>query len=149
MDGKTHDRVTSVLTTASIFGALALHLYNQSPLYISEEIYTLSPFFCIGVFSGLYVSPDLDGHSSNAKTRWGMFKFIWKPYRALIPRHRHVLSHLPILGTSLRYLYLRTIPAFIMGQPLGQFHLWEIALVMGLMLADTGHWFCDSCPIEL
>ena len=53
---------------------------------------------------GFYLSPDLDTESRPSK-RWGLFKYLWLPYRKLI-KHRSFLSHGPLIGTSLRIIYL-------------------------------------------
>ena len=72
--------------------------------------------FSIG---GYWFSPDLDTKSIVLK-RWGILKFLWWPYRKLI-RHRSIFSHSPIIGTSVRLLYLFGIAylAIYLLQPLG------------------------------
>ncbi len=57
--------------------------------------------FLIG---GFWLSPDLDTPSLPQK-RWGIFKILWWPYQKLIP-HRSIISHGPIIGTTLRLLYI-------------------------------------------
>ena len=56
------------------------------------------------LFSGLMFGPDLDLHSIQYK-RWGLLRWIWIPYQKTL-RHRSLLSHGPIVGTTLRVLYL-------------------------------------------
>ena len=63
------------------------------------------------VIGGLWLSPDLDIHSTALK-RWGLLKIVWWPYRKLI-RHRSFLSHAPFIGTALRLLYLSSMVLFI------------------------------------
>ncbi len=58
-------------------------------------------------FGGLWLSPDLDTKSKSLK-RWGIFKSIWWPYRKFI-KHRSILSHGPLIGTSLRIVYLTSV----------------------------------------
>jgi len=53
---------------------------------------------------GLWLSPDLDTRS-NATRRWGPLRLLWWPYRRLLS-HRSLLSHSPLLGTTLRLFWL-------------------------------------------
>lgn len=48
--------------------------------------------------------PDLDIYSRPYQ-RWGFLRFIWLPYQKSL-RHRSLLSHGPIIGTTLRVVYL-------------------------------------------
>jgi len=83
-----------------------------------------------------------------------MWRIFWYPYaRWLIPRHRHPLSHLPVLGTALRLAYLCLVPAlawaaftlFLPLPPLPSLTLtlnlqWAIA---GLVMVDALHALMD------
>ncbi|ABX09745.1 metal-binding protein [Prochlorococcus marinus] len=60
---------------------------------------------------GLWLSPDLDIDSKPLK-RWGILKIMWWPYRKIIP-HRSFFSHGPVIGTTLRVLYLMAIFTFM------------------------------------
>ncbi len=73
---------------------------------------------CSFLVGGLWLSPDLDT-TSNSLKRWGLIKIIWWPYRKLIP-HRSILSHGPLIGTSIRIIYLACIFSLIWSllQPL-------------------------------
>jgi uncharacterized metal-binding protein len=92
--GRTHDRITlwllpwltglSVLVTRS--GELTLYLVGGF------------------LFSGLLFGPDLDIYSRQYK-RWGIFRWLWLPYQRMF-KHRSWLTHGPIIGTSLRIIYL-------------------------------------------
>ncbi len=91
--GNSHDR-------ASIAWCIPFGLCTN--LIIGHPYGVLATFsFLIG---GLWLSPDLDTHSRAFK-RWGFLKIIWLPYQKFIP-HRSILSHGPIIGTTLRILYL-------------------------------------------
>jgi uncharacterized metal-binding protein len=62
---------------------------------------------CLGgafLFAGLMFSGDLD-LSSVQYHRWGPLRWLWLPYRALVP-HRSVLSHGILLGPAFRLAYL-------------------------------------------
>jgi uncharacterized metal-binding protein len=56
------------------------------------------------LFGGLMFGPDLDIYSVQYQ-RWGFLRWIWLPYQKSL-RHRSFLSHGPIIGTTLRVLYL-------------------------------------------
>ena len=55
-------------------------------------------------FGGLWLSPDLDTQSKPLH-RWGALRWIWWPYRRLVP-HRSLFSHGPLIGMALRLLWL-------------------------------------------
>ena len=92
--GVTHDRIT--LTCLPIVGGATLLVTQNAGIAL-----TLSSSF---LFSGLMFGPDLDIHSVQFK-RWGPLRWIWLPYRKSL-QHRSWLSHGPIVGTTLRLLYL-------------------------------------------
>ncbi len=92
--GSTHDRIT--LWSLPIVTALSAVLTRSSNLTL-----LVSGGF---LFSGLVLSPDLDLHSRPFK-RWGWLRWIWIPYQKAM-RHRSVFSHGPLIGTTLRVLYL-------------------------------------------
>jgi uncharacterized metal-binding protein len=95
--GKTHDRVTKYGTVP----AAAIALYYTHDITLSAI--ATSAFF----LSGYMLSPDLDLPQSHPTKRWGRMKFIWRGYRKRIAtRHRHPLSHGPIIGVSARIIYL-------------------------------------------
>ncbi|QLE56923.1 metal-binding protein [Nostoc sp. TCL26-01] len=56
------------------------------------------------MFGGLMFGPDLDIYSRQYQ-RWGFLRWIWLPYQKSL-RHRSFLSHGPIIGTTLRVVYL-------------------------------------------
>jgi uncharacterized metal-binding protein len=92
--GRTHDRIT--LWTLPLVGGLTLAVTRNS-------LPTL--MICAGyLFGGLMLGPDLDLHSVQYK-RWGWFRWIWLPYQWSI-NHRSPYSHAPIIGTTLRIIYL-------------------------------------------
>lgn len=111
-----------------------------------------------GCIVGLVVTHDLDvrHRDTHSETimRWSggcivgaIWNLLWLPYAYIIPRHRHPLSHWPILGTAIRLAYLLAIPALLWWI----FHLaftlpvspsltiagWGIG---GLALVDAVHW---------
>ena len=145
--GSTHAKAT--LALAAVGGWVSYRLGHPLP-------FTLA--LTGGVLAGLAITPDLDlerGCISNAVIRrlvgrtverlWGLF---WRPYGLLL-RHRSRLSHLPVVGTTVRLVYLCALPALICwlaGNALGwtlipSWIWWSIA---GLILADSPHFLMDS-----
>ncbi|MBC6473763.1 MAG: metal-binding protein [Hormoscilla sp. GM102CHS1] len=93
--GHTHDRIT-LWTLPAVTGLVFLLTGGNSELAL---LVTAGYFF-----SGLMLSPDLDLRS-RPFSRWGWFKWIWVPYQKTI-KHRSIFSHGPIIGTTLRVVYL-------------------------------------------
>ena len=91
---KVHDATTVGLALSWI--AFSVFVPTPHALYVTIGI----------LFGGLLWNGDLDTNSAIYK-RWLILKFYWYPYKKVIP-HRHFTSHLPILGTILRYCY--TLP---------------------------------------
>jgi uncharacterized metal-binding protein len=79
------------------------------------------------LFGGLMFGPDLDIYSRHYQ-RWGFLRFIWLPYQKSL-RHRSFLSHGPIIGTTLRVIYLSTLVAILgfLAIVIGE-HLWNVQL---------------------
>ncbi len=94
--GRRHDRTTGWL--ALPFGLL------WGPALGPAGVAVATGAFLVG---GLWLSPDLDTRS-NATRRWGPLRLLWWPYRRLLS-HRSLLSHSPLLGTSLRLLWLAVL----------------------------------------
>lgn len=92
--GHTHDRVT----LWSLPGVAGLTFsYTRS----SNLTLLVAGGFLLG---GLVFGPDLDIYSRQYQ-RWGVLRWIWLPYQKSL-RHRSVLSHGPLLGTTVRLAYL-------------------------------------------
>lgn len=138
--GAVHNGVT--LLTAVNTAALAL-LYL--PLTGVEGL-AMVP----GSLTALLVNPDLDvdGGNISYKTarRYGV-EFIWRtfwfPYSRALP-HRHWLSHMPVLSTFIRLVYIFWLPLLLSGRVL---EILQHPLVkwyfVGLCIADFHHWFLD------
>ena len=60
---------------------------------------------------GLWLSPDLDTRS-NPSRRWGPLRILWWPYRRLL-RHRSLISHSPLIGTTGRLAYLGCVVGLV------------------------------------
>ncbi|MBV8883248.1 MAG: metal-binding protein [Chroococcidiopsidaceae cyanobacterium CP_BM_RX_35] len=101
--GRTHDRIT--LWSLPLVTGITFEQTQSSKL----TLLVAGAF----LFSGLMFGPDLDLHSVQYK-RWGWVRWIWLPYQKLL-RHRSLLSHGPIIGTTLRVLYLATWLGIFIG----------------------------------
>jgi len=96
---RTHDLIT--LVTAA--GADVAYLC-QVP-HPDTTLVTL--FTASYLFAGYACAGDLDLDSKEYR-RWGPLRFLWWPYRALVP-HRSWISHGLIMGGVIRVAYLATI----------------------------------------
>jgi uncharacterized metal-binding protein len=92
--GQTHDRIT--LWSLPVVTGLTVALTRNSNITL-----LVSGGF---LFSGLMLSPDLDLKSRPFK-RWGWLRWIWIPYQKSM-HHRSIFSHGPVIGTTVRVLYL-------------------------------------------
>ncbi|MBV9385840.1 MAG: metal-binding protein [Chroococcidiopsidaceae cyanobacterium CP_BM_ER_R8_30] len=101
--GRTHDRIT--LWSLPFVTGITFEQTQSSKL----TLLVAGAF----LFSGLMFGPDLDLYSVQYK-RWGWMRWIWLPYQKLL-RHRSLLSHGPIIGTTLRVLYLAIWLGIIVG----------------------------------
>lgn len=112
--GKVH-----AISTVMAGGIAAPLLYTLGHVSTGETL-----AFAAGCLAGLIITPDLDirqfiyaeqvvRHSGGwlGRILAGLWYALWWPYAHLIPYHRHPLSHLPLVGTALRALYLGLILA--------------------------------------
>src|SRR5689334_10776240 len=95
--GRSHDSITWFFA-APVFYA-TWRLTSQWP----DALLASGAF----VFAGLMFSGDLDTRSAQY-FRWGLLRWIWKPYQWLVP-HRSPLSHGMLLGPAVRLLYLSVV----------------------------------------
>ena len=146
MKGKVH-------ATASI--ALAVPCAVAATLYTSDLLAGIGAG--MGCLAGSVISPDLDQESIShgewqiVKRTYGMgFLFLmwWYPY-ALAHKHRGI-SHLPIVGTLGRVIYLLApflILALVLGadpttipEPVRWAAMWAF---WGLAVSDGAHFLMD------
>jgi uncharacterized metal-binding protein len=95
--GTTHTASAVTFAVAFMLGAVVGYVFGVWMVFLGM----------MGMVVGeLLLSPDLD-HDSGAIAyrRWGILKFLWRPYQKLVP-HRGVLSHAPLIGTAARLVYL-------------------------------------------
>lgn len=102
--GRTHDAITFILAAPTFAVTYLLAANLTSAIAVTAS-------FLIG---GLMFGPDLDTHSKQY-SRWGIFRFLWLPYRSIF-KHRSRWSHGLIFGTLFRVIYFMgvlTIAAFL------------------------------------
>lgn len=153
--GKIH-----AANTISLAGTVLAASYFLDPLLVSN---TQVVGFTVGVLSGLILSPDLDcddGYIGLYFIRQIpavgpllslLWKWYWKFYAVCIP-HRHWSSHLPIVSTAIRTLYL-AFPAicylFIAKLTPTQAFWANLGIVVaGLALSDIYHIVADFIGSE-
>ena len=104
----------------------------------------------------MYLSPDLDLVSRPFK-RWGLLRWFWLPYQKLIPRHRHWISHGPVIGSAVRLVYLAALvsPLWFFLPGLQQVQ-WSgvtapnaMAVFCGVELSALNHLLLDGLLIPL
>jgi uncharacterized metal-binding protein len=94
---KTHDRTGLLLTPAVVAGGYISHL-DINHLTILTFSYVVATYL---------LTPDLDTNSAPYH-RWRIFRFLWFPYKQLIP-HRSLLSHSGPISGTIRFLYFMSI----------------------------------------
>lgn len=104
--GRTHDRIT--LWALPFVTGVTFWQTNSGNL----TLLVVGGF----LFGGLMFGPDLDIYSRHYQ-RWGFLRYIWLPYQKSL-RHRSFLSHGPVIGTTLRVLYLGSLIAIAAIFPL-------------------------------
>ncbi len=147
MDGKAH-------AAASLLAAIPTGL-----LVAAMVDPWVGLFAAAGCVLGIFVGPDLDQidqiiihHGERKLIKWlpvvgYLWLAVWDPY-ARVCRHRHVLSHFPVVGTAGRVAYIHAcLRIFSVQWPLST--EMTIGLVAGLLTSDILHWAMDGGPIYL
>jgi uncharacterized metal-binding protein len=99
--GKTHDAITIILAAPTFVAAWGLTGNIALALLATGAM----------LFGGFMFGPDLD-IQSRQYARWGVFRFLWLPYRGLF-RHRSRWSHGIIFGTLIRIIYFTLVLALL------------------------------------
>jgi uncharacterized metal-binding protein len=95
--GKTHDVITILLAAPTFVAAWG----------VTRSLALACVATAAMLFGGLMFGPDLDIQSKQY-TRWGIFRFLWLPYKVIF-RHRSRWSHGLIFGTLIRVVYFTGI----------------------------------------
>ncbi|HEY9607663.1 MAG TPA: metal-binding protein [Allocoleopsis sp.] len=141
--GKNHDR--SILFATPIVLAVGSYQFGLEVGVIAAASHFLG---------GYWLSPDLDIKSAPF-LRWGVLRFIWLPYQKKIP-HRHWLSHSPVIGSTIRLLYLGVClsPLWLAFPGLQQVQ-WAVgwmkiaAFLVGVELSALNHLLLDGLLLPL
>jgi uncharacterized metal-binding protein len=102
--GKTHDIISLLLAAPVAAAAWSLTRNLETTLIITSAM----------LFGAMVFGPDLDV-VSRQYSRWGVFRFLWCPYRLVFP-HRSRWTHGLIAGAAFRVVYLAgavTLCAFV------------------------------------
>jgi uncharacterized metal-binding protein len=91
--GKTHDFINVALLPATLVAIQPEGLFSFIAGYL---------------FGTFWLTPDLDLPQSRPFQRWGFLSIIWIPYTKVF-KHRSIFTHLPILGLTIRLVYLTTL----------------------------------------
>jgi uncharacterized metal-binding protein len=83
---------------------LALSGIIGASVYFGIDAKQLSPFSVGFLLSTVVLSPDLDLYTSRISRNWGPLRFLIFPYSLIFHHGQH--SHVPLVGTATRYLYL-------------------------------------------
>lgn len=132
--GKVHDRITITAAVLSVPAWFMLAPTSTFPTYIGA----LTAF----VLSGYLLSDDLDTKSLALK-RWGPLRFIWTPYRKLVP-HRSWLSHGIVVGPIGRVVYISLAAWLIARGVLWLVNEWLIRVNRDSVLQSVSIWIASS-----
>ncbi len=150
-DGKNHNiiNITVLVIIISGFYSLSTRADIALPMeYLNFQ--TISVFSIAYLFGTFYLSPDLDINSS-PYGRWGVFRFLWWPYKIMF-KHRG-LSHHFIFGplTILAYFALILIPVLVLaGSNVHRVPVELIAaIVLGIWISIELHIMADMVVSEI
>lgn len=143
-NGKFHQSIITALAPA-VF-PISLLAFRDKPV--------IAITFCCGILLGVFVSPDLDiPRMTQPKKAMGYFSYLWHlfwlPYAKLITQgHRSFLSHSPLIGTLVRFLYLIApiylVLLFGFEKDISVYASIFVPLFCGLCIADLVHIILDA-----
>jgi uncharacterized metal-binding protein len=160
-NARTHD-IINLITAAG--GNAAYFAFAPKP-----DVTLAALFTGAYLFAGYACAGDLDLDSKEYR-RWGRLRFLWWPYKKLVP-HRSPISHGLLLGGIVRALYLSVVCTLVFWltlwlysrlgphvdasavtrqqwQTLADFARerpqWTMALFGGFVLAGTIHSLADT-----
>lgn len=149
--GLTHDKVALWSTPIAFFASNAVIHAMHAPGTVNTPVYT-GVVLASYTAGWVWFSPDIDLAQSLPSKRWGWLSGFWKYYRQA-SGHRG-FSHLPIIGTLSRMLYLGFVVALIYalaGYDLiamtTRYKVLFTPVFIGLELSAWVHLFCDYTPI--
>lgn len=130
--------------THEIIGIVATPLVAATAYYMNLDINHATVLVTSYIGATYYITPDLDIDSA-PYYRWGILRFIWYPYKQLIP-HRSILSHSTVISGTIRAFYflffLTAILTAVGIQPL-QYLSYYAILWLSIVMVDTLHTCLD------
>lgn len=154
--GKTHTRIDLFMLVLLIAGAVYFREALWGIVGRDELAECGAVFVAAYLFGSFLLSPDMDLNTSNPMKNWGMLRLLWRPYASAF-KHRGI-SHLPIVGTLTRVLYLLLViyavcavcnALFDLGWQMAWHDLeridrkWLLCALCGLCLPDIFHVLAD------
>ena len=114
-----------------LVAGLGLSAYFWEPLsgyFVRDELVEYGTVFVLAYLFGTFLlSPDMDLAQSDPMSNWGLFRFLWRPYAHLF-KHRGI-SHMPVVGTLTRVLYLLVMLYMVLAVANGLFNLgWKLSV---------------------
>ena len=91
-------------TTANTIGLIAASVLMHWQGWSIQDVVAVDAGIAI---STLVLSPDMDLINSRSMEDWGLLRIFWWPYSKMV-KHRDRM-HIPILGTTVRWLYVIAI----------------------------------------
>ena len=150
-DGKNHNIIN--ITVLMLILSITYGLFSRSDISFPVQLPSIELILIFSVtylFGTFFLSPDLDIDSS-PYNRWGVFKFLWWPYKVIF-KHRG-LSHHPIFGplTILINFALIFVPVLVvLGFNLTLFPLdVTLAAATGFVLSVEMHILADMVVSDL
>ena len=154
--GRTHTRI-DLFFLVVILGVGACFWKPLVQFFGRDEMVEYGTVFVVAYLFGTFLlSPDLDLKVSDPMKNWGILRLLWRPYSYAF-KHRG-LSHMPIVGTLTRLLYM-VLVAYVLFAVINVFFdlgwqmsfedakkidrnivLWALA---GLCLPDLFHILAD------
>ncbi|MFT5365730.1 MAG: putative metal-binding protein [Candidatus Latescibacterota bacterium] len=154
--GKIHTRIDLFLLVVLI-GAAGYFWSLLTGYFGRDEFVEYGSVFVVAYLFGTFLlSPDMDLNTSDPMRNWGVLRLLWRPYAHFF-KHRGV-SHVPILGTLTRVVYILLLVYVIFAVANALFDLgWELSVknlrgvdqkaiiwgLCGLCLPDIFHIMAD------
>jgi uncharacterized metal-binding protein len=144
-----------------------INTYLNIPLGAGAILLGWQPLSTVAMLAGYnfatyFMNPDLDLQSDGYNS-WGPLRFIWWPYQKALA-HRSWTSHMPIISTILRIMYLFWLPFLLfalfwssMSPPIQNqiilatkaYWVYAAYFVVGMVISDTVHAILDISSTEL
>lgn len=154
--GKTHTRIDLLLLIV-MMGIAGYFWSDLTDAFGRDEFAEYGAIFVVAYLFGTFLlSPDMDLNTSDPMKNWGLLRLLWRPY-ANVFKHRGI-SHMPILGTLTRVIYIVLLVYVVFAVANALFDLrWALSLqnlkdvdrvavvwgLCGLCLPDIFHIAAD------